>query len=778
MNRRPILPRLLDQFQKGFLILVLVFGTLHYVYGYLIHRIDHHLSDLLTSVESPGIGLYSAPFRIATGDRVPRTLLSGLLTSRPPAGRMFHGHGILVVSGLPGDVPPPYPSAPWNAMKRFVVTFGPDAETILSIAESDPDGILPGPTLDHLWLPPTFLGTVAGNSLAEYRPIPLSDISQAMQKTLIVSEDRRFYLEPAIDFLGIVRAAWDDIKAARFREGGSTLTQQVVKNLFLTRKKTLYRKAVEAVYALRLIRLRTPDQILSLYLNHIDWGGTDHTRIIGIEAASERYFGHPARYLNYRESALLAAILRAPTRNAPFRDPGRAMQVRNVILGELYRQNLLSKKEFSFDVRSPLGVSRDAFRNTRPGPYFADWASRIVRNDPDMSGSGQKPAALATTMDPVLSSRLDSIVPRILHRLEKGYRLHRGDMDAHLEAAVVVMDPTNGNVLAMSGGRGFDTSPFNRAVRSYRQPASLFKIVPYLVALSPVQDGPPRATLSTWLSNDPISLKAGGLNWHPKNASEVTSQRLLLEEAFIHSLNIPLLHLEPLLPPKKLVRTARELGFETPSADRLPASWPLGVIPQTPLEVASAYSAVANGGWAVSPQAFPQPPDTVAYRSRILDPGAVYLVNHLLRETVRRGTGHALTRWVGDESGWGGKTGTSNEGRDGWFVAVSPQRVVVAWVGFDDNRPTHRLGAQLAIPIVGPFLSSTLPHVTPLPAPPDIIWDPIDPDTGLVASAACARSVLSLPYLPGSAPPPEGCGAPPAPNHFLQSIGSFLQHLF
>lgn len=778
MNRRPILARLFDQFQKWFLAFVLVFGGIHLLADFLIDRLDRHLSTLLTSVESPGIGLYSAPFRISQGDRISRNLLAGLLTSRPPSSYAFKGPRFLVVSGLPGSAPPPYPSAPWNAMKRCVVSFGPDGKTILSIVESDPAGTLAPLSLDGLWVPPIFLGTLAGGVLAEYRPVPLSEISEPMQKTLIVSEDRRFYQEPAIDILGIFRAAWDDLKAARFQEGGSTLTQQVVKNLFLTRDKTLVRKAVEAVYALRLIHLRTPDQILSLYLNHIDWGGTDHTRIIGIEAATERYFGHPARYLNYRESALLAAILRAPTRNAPFRDPGRAMEIRNRILGKLYRQNILTAKKYSFDIRSPLGVSRNAFRNTQPGPYFADWATRIIRHDLDQIVPAKGATALATSMDPILASRLDFLVPRVLRQLERSYRLKPGSKSSHLEAAVVVMDPRTGNVLAMSGGRGFDSSPFNRAVHSYRQPASLFKIVPYLVALSPESGGPPRATLSTWLSNDPISMKAGGLDWQPKNATEVRSQRLLLEEAFIHSLNIPLLHLEPLLPPDRLVQTARELGLETPAAEKLPASWPLGVVPQTPLEIATAYSVVANGGWAVSPQAFPDPSFSLSQRTRILDPGAVYLVNHLLRETVRRGTGHALIRWVGTESGWGGKTGTSNEGRDGWFVAVSPERVVVAWVGFDDNRPTHRLGAQLAIPIVGPFLESTLPHVAPLPPPPDIVWDPIDPDTGLVASVACARTILNLPYIPGSAPPPEGCGAPQVPDHIIQSISHFLRHLF
>ncbi len=778
MNRRPILARLPDQFQKWFLACILVFGGIHLLADFLVDRLDRHLLILLTTIESPGIGLYSAPFRVSSGDRIPKTLLSGLLTSRPPSPHTFKGHSFLIVSGITGSAPPPYPSPAWNAMKRYVLSFGPDGKTILSIVESGPERILTPLSLDGLWLPPVFLGTITEGVLAEYRPVPLSEVSRAMKKTLIVSEDRRFYQEPAIDPMGILRAAWDDIKAARFREGGSTLTQQVVKNLFLNRDKTLYRKAVEAVYALRLIHLRTPDQVLSLYLNHIDWGGTDHTRIIGIEAATERYFGHPARYLNYRESALLAAILRAPTRNAPFRDPGRAMEIRNRILGKLYRQKILSKKEYSFDIRSPLGVSRDAFRNTQPGPYFADWAARIIFHNMDQIVPDEEEISMATTMDPILSSRLDFLLPRILRRLEKSYRLNPGSKGTPLEAAAVVMDPRTGNVLAMSGGRGFDSSPFNRAVRSYRQPASLFKIVPYLVALSPESDGPPRATLSTWLSNDPISMKAGGLNWQPKNATEVRSQRLLLEEAFIHSLNIPLLHLEPLLPPRRLVQTARDLGLETPSPEKLPASWPLGVVPQTPLEIAAAYSIVANGGWAVSPQAFPNPSPPLSPRSRILDPGAVYLVNHLLRETVRRGTGRALTRWVGEESGWGGKTGTSNEGRDGWFVAVSPERVVVVWVGFDDNRPTHRVGAELAIPVVGPLLQETLPHVTPLPPPPDITWDPIDPETGLVANDACARTVMKLPYLPGSAPPQEGCGTAPPPDHLIQSISHFLHHLF
>lgn len=776
----PILTGPRGRIQRISLVILLFFLFFYIIIRLSIYHFDKQILNKLAILDSSGVGLYSAPFKVGTNDTIPRRQLEGMLTSRPPGDRKYNRRHLLLVYGHQTSFNHLRPNDVLSSHQRFVLVYGPHDRTIREILPLDtpmPPITAPGISI---WLPPIFMGTIAQGVLAEYRPVSLGEISEPMRKTVIASEDRRFYQEPAVDLQGIFRAAWDDLRSGSFREGGSTITQQVVKNLFLTRQKTLSRKLLEAFYALRLAHLRTPDGILTLYLNHIDWGASDHTRIVGIEAASERFFGHQAKFLNYRESALLTAILRAPTRYAPFHDPGRAKIIRNRILSKLFEQGLLTKVRLSRDLKSPLGISPNAYRSALPGPYFADWAAKTFRAQLKKEFPLPPNIHLFTSMDPILAAKVDRIVPAMLSRLVRWYHI-RPEPGEHnpLEAAVVIMNPETGEVQALSGGVGYNLSPFNRAILSKRQPASLFKLVPYLVALTPESDGPPRATLSTWLSNKTLVLKTGRRIWRPKNADTVLKDRVLLEEAFTHSLNLPLLHLEGLLPEDSLVSTAQRLGLTTPSTNHLPASWPLGVIPQTPIAVAGAYSVVANGGFSVTPQAFPVSRAHLLQRTRILDPGAVYLLNHLLRQTVREGTGKGLIRWVGPESGWGGKTGTSNEGRDAWFAAVSPDRVVVVWVGFDDNRATHLTGAQLAIPIAGAILQSSMPRVTPLPPPEGLIWEPVDSDTGLTANPSCSKTVLRIPFLPGSAPPEEEC-APSAPpgNSIFQGIGHFLHNLF
>ncbi|MHB8423108.1 MAG: transglycosylase domain-containing protein [Leptospirales bacterium] len=776
----PILAGPVRRIQKIALAILLLALFFYLIIRLWIYHIDHQITQKLAILDSSGIGLYSAPFSVGPGDAISMHQLEGLLTSRPPMNKIYNHRHFLLVYGVQANSTPPVPDDVLTSRQQFVLVYGSRDRTIQEILPLD----MQSPPLttagSRIWLPPIFMGTIAQGILAEYRPVSLPEISEAMRKTVIASEDRRFYQEPAVDLQGILRAAWDDIRSGSFREGGSTLTQQVVKNLFLTRKKTLSRKFLEAFYALRLAHLRTPDGILTLYLNHIDWGGADHTRIIGIEAASERFFGHPARFLNFRESALLAAILRAPTRNAPFHNPKRAKQIRNRILSVLYEQRLLTKVRFARDLRSPLGISPNAYRSALPGPYFSDWAAKTYRVQLNRQLPLPPNTHLFTSMDPLLAEKVDRVVPFMLARLVRWYHIHQeADGDNPLEAAIVVMNPATGEVLALSGGIGYNRSPFNRAILSKRQPASLFKLVPYLVALTPESDGPPRATLSTWLSNKPLILKTGTRTWRPKNADTVLKDRVLLEEAFTHSLNLPILHLEGILPEDILVSTAQNLGLSTPPPNHLPASWPLGVIPQTPIAVAGAYSIVANGGWAIIPQAFPASHGRLLQRKRILDPGADYLLNHLLRQTVREGTGKGLIRWVGSESGWGGKTGTSNEGRDAWFAAVSPSRVVVVWVGFDDNQATHLTGAQLALPLAGAIIQNSMPQVIPLPPPEGLLWKPVDSSTGLTANPFCSKAILRIPFLPGSAPPEEECSpsAPPG-NSIFQGIGHFLHHLF
>lgn len=740
-----------------------------------VWHLDRHIQSRLSLLESPGTPLYSDTFLIVPGEQIPLWLLKtwyqNSLGDDPKFPWKKH---TLVLRGVPGPIPAPPASGVFESRQYFRVVFGPHNRTVMGIYPTGEEETGPPPSLKGLWLPPVFLGNLVRTEVGDFRPVALRETSEKLRTTILISEDRRFYDHPAIDFEGILRAAWEDLRSKSFREGGSTISQQVVKNLFLSPRKTLSRKIMEALYAWRLTQQRTPDAILSLYLNHIDFGSGAHSRIIGIEAASERFFGHPARTLDYREAALLAAVLRAPTRNNPFRDPDRARTVRNRILTSLYQDGKLPLRAYRRDIRSPLGLSSISYRTSRPGPYFADWVAHEIRERGLDNKNGS--AIVFTTLDPYLSHRTELDVTRELGRLARMWRLRFRPKDGEgLQTAIIIMDPHSGSVKTLIGGSEYGPSPYNRAIFAKRQVASLFKIVPAIIALRSEDGSLPRFTLASPLSNEPIRLRAGGRIWKPKNAETVLDKQVLFEDAFVHSLNIPFLHLAESLPPQEVVDTARELGLDVPGPTRLPLSWPLGVLPQTPMAMARAFSIIANGGWDVTPGGIAEK-DALPPR-RLLDPDVDYLLNHLFRQTVREGTGQPLLNWTGPETAWGGKTGTSNGGRDAWFAAVSPKNVVIVWVGFDDNRPTRRTGSQLAVPLAGSILKELPLPPNPPPPPPGIQEENVDARSGLLALSSCSPNLRQIPFIAGSAPPPETC-IPSDSSTIFEKIGHFFGNLF
>jgi membrane peptidoglycan carboxypeptidase len=630
--------------------------------------------------------------------------------------------------------------------------------------------------LPGITLAPLFLGSLENGQLVEYRPIDFDHISPAIKTTFLLSEDSRFFSSPALDFRGIGRAFFHDIRAHRFKEGGSTITQQVVKILFLNRKKSLARKVTEAAMALRMAALLSPEEIFELYLNHIDLGGYGTERIIGVEAASLRYFGRHANQLGWKEAATLATLVRAPTYYSPFMHPNRTLTLRNHILTLLYRHRLLNQKQWKSLMAAPIGMVEPKGLFHPLGPYFLDFVARQVRHTP----LPLTPPSLHTTMDPLLQEEADRIVPHFLSQLEK--RLPPKIRKSHpqaLEAALVVMDPRSGAIRALVGGRDFATSPLDRASRSKRQPASLFKIVPYLTALTPHKNGPPQATLATVLSNKPMPTTFGHRIWNPHNDKYDAADSVLLYKALARSMNLPVLHLSSILEKIRMVDTAKKLGLETPGITRIPLSYPLGVVAQTPIEMATAYSRVANGGLGVIPHTLLRgsiPGEAMSSETpRLFPPGPVYLLWSGLKMVLDEGTGASFLNTHPDRDSWAGKTGTSNRGRDTWFVALSSREVVLAWVGFDDNSPTYRFGAQMALPIVSSLVAWQGKSIPPPPVPSDILFATIDTKSGSKGDPACGPSV-TLPFISGTVPS-ESClknNPSPSENPILHFFRQFF----
>ena len=696
------------------------------------------------------IPVLSSPLTIHTGDSI-------------PVFRVWH---YLVLSREGGTLPA---SPGYNKAERTItLSTGPGSQTLIawdeggqiSFIRSTSKG-LPDTNLDQITLPPLHLGFIIEGRTVEYRPVSFDQVSPSIKKTFLLSEDQRFFTSPAIDFRGIGRAFFHDIKAHRFKEGGSTLTQQVVKILFLERRKTLTRKIEEAVLSLRMAAILSPEQIFALYLNHIDLGGYGTERIVGVESASLLYFGRHANQLGWKEAATLAALVRAPTYYSPFLHPHRTLALRNRILGLLRDHKILTVKQWKTLTSSPLGLIEPKGLFHPLGPYFlSEVAKRLAAAPPTTP-----PDSLKTTMDPLLQEEADHLLTLFLARYDKSLPPKVRDIHPHdLQGVLIVMDPRTGEIRAMTGGRDFATSPLNRATRSKRQPASLFKIVPYLTALSPEESLPPPFTLASSLSNAPMHRILGHRRWVPKNDAYDPRATILLYRALARSMNLPAIHMTEALPKENLVDTARKLGLDTPGPSRIPLSYPLGVITQTPLQMATAYSRIANGGREVSPiLVSPSPGDPAPPPPpRIFPAASVYLLWSALQGVLSDGTGTSFLPGNPKRDRWAGKTGTANRGRDAWFVALSPTEVVLCWVGFDDNTPTKRFGSQLALPIVSALISWQNETVPLLPPPSNVVFADIDRKTGLLADASCGPS-LHLPFLPGTVPQ-DSCTKTLAPS--------------
>lgn len=746
----------------GLTLVALLLLSLGLTVSWLDKKILARVSDVRNSRPIP---LYANPLVLKSGETIPVFRVWHYLSLAREGGTL---------SALPAlDRAQGVLRLPEEGGHSLEITWGTDnriASLLRLSKEGDPI------SLQKVALPPIFLGSLENGELVEYRPIDFDHISPAIKTTFLLSEDQRFFSSPALDFRGIGRAFFHDIRAHRFKEGGSTITQQVVKILFLNRKKSLTRKVMEAAMALRMAALLSPRDIFELYLNHIDLGGYGTERIIGVEAASLRYFGKHANQVGWKEAATLAALVRAPTYYSPFMHPSRTMTLRNHILSLLYRHQLLNQKQRKILMASALGLVEPKGLFHPVGPYFLDYVARKMRQTP----LPLTPPSLQTTMDPLLQEAADRIVPHFLALFEKRLppKVRKSHPDG-LEAALVVMDPRTGAIQALVGGRDFATSPLDRVSRSKRQPASLFKIVPYLTALTPPGNGPPQTTLATVLSNKPMAFAIGHRAWKPRNDEYDSADSVLLYKAIAHSMNLPVLHLSSILEKSRMVETAKRLGLDTPGVTRIPLSYPLGVVAQTPLQMATAYCRIANGGLDVDPHALegdsPMDGPLEEASTRLFPAGPVYLLRSGLEKVLDEGTGMAFLNTHPDRESWAGKTGTSNRGRDTWFVAISSREVVLAWVGFDDDSPTYRFGAQLALPIVSSLVSWEGQTLPPPHIPTDIVFAPVDLKTGLKGDPSCGPSV-TLPFLTGTVPAESCLKTVPAPpeNPILHFFHQFF----
>ena len=487
------------------------------------------------------------------------------------------------------------------------------------------------------------------------------ELPQYVVDAIVYTEDRRFYSHFGFDIISFTRAMIANIFAGRYAQGGSTITQQVAKNLFLTSEKSVRRKAQELLLAFWLEYKFTKEQILTLYLNRVYLGSGAY----GIEAASQKYFQKTSRDLNMLEAAVIAGMLKAPSRYNPIASKERALERAKVVLGIMEENNLITAADKERILKMPLGREKSA--KVVGAAYFADWVYNEVNA---YVGERNDDIYVSTTLDQNLQEKASAVLRETI-----AANAHRNVT----QGAIVIMD-YNGAVKAMVGGVDYNKSQFNRAVSALRQPGSAFKPFVYLTAL---QEGfKPEDTIE----DRPISIKG----WQPQNDDRKYYGTVTLKYALAKSLNLATINLAQQLSGAEIIRNARKMGINTPIQDT--PSLPLGTFEVTVLDLTTAYASIANGGYAVWPYAIEEIYNRDGFqlyqrestdKTQILDPVAVLELTQMLEKVVQSGTGHRA-----QINGFAaGKTGTSQDNRDAWFVGFTDDLVGAVWLGNDDNSP-------------------------------------------------------------------------------------------
>ncbi len=579
--------------------------------------------------------------------------------------------------------------------------------------------------------------------------VPLAHIPQALRDAVIATEDKRFYYHWGIDPIGIARAVAQNYRRGRIVEGGSTITQQLTKVLFLTPDKSLERKLKEAVLALELERRYPKDRILEMYLNQVYFGHGAY----GVEAAARTYFGKSVSELNVREAALLAGLPRAPTTYSPFEHGEAARRRRDVVLRRLVEYGALKDAEAKRLARADLGLIPPERRRTT-GQYFLDYVQQTLeaKYGADMVFKGG--LNVYTTLSPTMQLAAEQSLRDGLKALEG--RTVKGRPGEHPEGAIVTIEPNTGYVRAMVGGYDFFRSEFNRAVQARRQPGSAFKPFIYIAAL---ESG---LTPATRVDDAPVSYAVGanGQSWKPENYDRKFRGSTTLQQALEESVNVVTVKIQERVGLSRTIQVARRFGISSPLDLNL--SLALGTSDMTLIELTSAYGALANQGqWL--------PPTTIRYvtdpQGKLLEehlpepreavsPETAFVITHMLKGVVERGTGQAakaLGRPVA------AKTGTTNDYSNAWFIGYTPRLATGVWVGYDRPRSLGKdeTGSRVAVPIWVGFMGKVLGDSPKedFAMPDRVVLVPVDLDP----SNECVRVVM-MAFVKGTEPA-VACGA-------------------
>ena len=685
----------------------------------------------------------------------PLELYAGLALSADDLGYELNLLGYRLGRSLaqPGDVV--HRGQSWEIYTRGF-EFGADDELARKVALRFDGKLISqlqdsrGRDIDLLRLEPLEIAGIYPKHMEDRELVRLINVPHLLGEALIVVEDRDFAHHFGLSPKGIARAAVANIKAGSSRQGGSTLTQQLVKNFYLSHERSLKRKALEAVMSILLELRYSKAEIFETYINEIYLGQSGKRGIHGFGLAARHYFGQPLKELKPEQIALLVGLVKGASFYNPWNHPERATQRRNLVLKIMWQDQLITKAVYNKAQASPLTLVKNKRGSINRYPGFLDLVKRQLRQDyreEDLHGDGLR---VFTSLSPIVQRRSEEALAQRLASLENGYRVKRKS----LQGAVVVTSVGSGEVLAIVGDRRVRYSGFNRALDAKRPVGSLFKPAITLTALQQ----PERYSLATKVSDDAVTLTTlEGEKWQPKNFDRRSHGQVMLYAGLAKSYNQQAARLGNSLGLDAVFQTLYDLGVE----NELPAvpSVLLGAVEMSAVEVASIYHTIANQGAftplrsiravsSASGEALSRYPLAL---KQVFPAGPVHLTQFAMQAVMRIGTGRAVYKTLPQDLVLAGKTGTTNDQRDSWFAGYSGDHLAVVWIGRDDNGKTPLTGSSGALRVwIDLFKNlSTRSILGDVPADVEYLW--VDGESGLLSHANC-QGAIELPFIRGYGP--------------------------
>jgi penicillin-binding protein 1B len=646
------------------------------------------------------------------------------------------------------------PGRQLEALRARLVFEMDGVDYVLKAVERYEDGA----ALEQLETPPRKIASFVAGRLRSQDSVPISEIPSSMRFAIMAIEDQHFLDHTGVSFRAIARALWRDLKAMRFVEGGSTITQQLMKNLFFSSEKSLLRKVKEAFYAIVAEANHPKEDILEAYLNEVYLGQWGTRQVHGVAEGAEVFFRRSVARLTTSQSALLAAIVQAPNALDPTKNPERSLKRRNLVLKRMRDVEFITEDEYQAATKEPLGVV-PAERSFRDTDYYLDLVMQKL--PPPVLGRIESEAlTIYMTLNPYLQAQASRALNDNLTRLRKAYAAIRKkeEKGRHLQSALVAIDPQTCDVLALQGGHSYRSTQFNRVLSGRRQPGSLFKPFVFYTAFAESSREKP-FTAITELEDAPFEWKYDDQLWKPKNYDGEFRGMVTARQALEQSLNTPTARLAQTFGVNAIVGTLYRAGIRT-ELPRVP-SIALGSATVTPMELAEAYVTLANlGGVCTTRTVFDVYDESGnvllqndSVKQQVLAPQPAFQTVNLLKGVFVRGTAKGVQIPGLTMDHFAGKTGTTNEGMDAWFVGFSPSFVALVWVGFDEEEKLGMTGGSAALPAWIDFVRTARPFLRDVdfPVPEGLAGVEVDPKR---RCATAGEGAMLEYFSEGTEPPP------------------------